>query len=47
MASTMTNLPMVFKRLSRPLQLKITFSTTLQIAIGLATLAVQYFLVFR
>jgi uncharacterized membrane protein (DUF4010 family) len=47
MASTMTNLPMVFKRLSRPLQLKITFSTTLQIAIGLAALAVQYFLVFR
>ena len=47
MASTVTNLPVVFKRLSRSLQLKITLSTTLQIAVGLAVLAVQRFLVFR
>ena len=47
MASTLTNLPMVFKRLSRSLQLKVVFSTTLQIATGLAVLAVQRFLVFR
>jgi len=47
MASTLTNLPILFKRLSRSLQLKIVFSTTLQIATGLAVLAVQRFLVFR
>jgi uncharacterized membrane protein (DUF4010 family) len=47
MASTLTNLPLVFKRLTRPLQLKIGFSTMLQIAVGLACLALQRFLVFR
>ena len=34
MASALTNLPVVFKRLSRPALMKIAFSTTLQVAVG-------------
>lgn len=47
MTSTLTNLPLVFKRLSRHLQVRITFSTLLQIAIGLAVLLGQRLLVFH
>jgi len=43
MASSLTNLPLIFKRLSRPVLMKIVFSTTLQVAIGIAVLAVQRF----
>ena len=47
MASALTNLPVVFKRLSRPVWMKVAFSTTLQVAIGIAVLAVQRFVVMR
>jgi uncharacterized membrane protein (DUF4010 family) len=39
MASALTNLPVVFKRLSRPVLLKIAFSTTLQVAARIVVLA--------
>jgi len=45
MASALTNLPVVFKRLSRPVLLKVAFSTTLQVAVGIVVLAAQHFLV--
>ena len=44
-ASALTNLPMVFKRISRPAWLKIAYSTTLQVTIGIAILAGQRYLV--
>jgi uncharacterized membrane protein (DUF4010 family) len=47
MASALTNLPVIFKRLSRPALMKIVFSTTLQVAVGIAVLAVQRFVVLR
>ena len=47
MASALTNLPMIFRRLSRPLLLRITLSTTFQVAIGIAILVGQHFLHFR
>jgi phosphoribosylcarboxyaminoimidazole (NCAIR) mutase len=47
MTSALTNLPVVFKRLSRPALLKMAFSTTLQVAIGIAVLAVQRFAILR
>jgi len=47
MASSLTNLPVVFKRLSRPQWMRITFSTTLQVAIGIAVLAIQRLAVAR
>jgi len=45
MASSVTNLPVVFKRVSRPLLLKIAFSTALQVVVGLAVLAGQHLLI--
>ena len=47
MASALTNLPVIFKRLSRPALMRIVFSTTLQVAVGIAVLAVQRFVVLR
>ena len=47
MASALTNLPVVFKRLSRPVLLKVAFSTSLQVAVGIAVLAAQRFLIVR
>ena len=47
MASTLTNLPLVFKRLPHALRLKIAVSTTLQIAMGLAVLGAQRLLGFH
>ena len=47
MTSALTNLPIVFKCLSRPVLLKMAFSTTLQVAIGIAVLAVQRFAILR
>ena len=44
MASALTNLPLVFKRLDRPVWIRIAFSTTLQVAVGIAILAGQRFL---
>jgi len=47
MASALTNLPVVFKRLSRPVLLKVAVSTSLQVAVGIAVLAAQRFLIVR
>ena len=47
MASALTNLPVVFRRLSRPGLLRIAFSTSLQVAVGIAVLAVQRFVIVR
>jgi uncharacterized membrane protein (DUF4010 family) len=47
MTSSLTNLPLIFKRLPRLELLKIVFSTTLQVAIGVAVLALQRFVLFR
>ncbi len=43
-ASALTNLPVVFKSLPRPLLLRTAFSTTVQVSIGIAVLAGQRFL---
>ncbi|MGA9528705.1 MAG: DUF4010 domain-containing protein [Terriglobales bacterium] len=43
MASALTNVPVIFKRLSRTVWMKAAFSTTLQIVAGVAVLAVQHF----
>jgi len=42
MASAFTNVPMVFKRVSRPILMKIAFGTGLQLAVGLGVLAFQH-----
>jgi uncharacterized membrane protein (DUF4010 family) len=47
MASALTNLPLVFKRLSRTVLIRVASSTALQIIIGGAVLAVQHYFVFR
>ena len=47
MSSTMTNLPMVFKRLPRPAFMKMLLSTALQVGAGIAVLAIQHFLIFH
>jgi uncharacterized membrane protein (DUF4010 family) len=47
MVSALSNLPMVFRRLSRPLLIKVAFSTTLQILVGIAAMTLQRFLQFR
>ena len=47
MASALTNLPVVFKRVPRPVLLKIAFSTSAQVVVGIAALAVQRFLLVR
>jgi len=47
MASALTNVPLVFKRLSRTLLLRIASSTMLQIIVGIAVLAVQHYMIFR
>ena len=44
MASLVTNLPLIFKRVTRPVLFKVTFSTALQVALGIAVLAGQRFL---
>jgi len=43
MASALTNIPLVFRHLSRPLLLRIAGSTALQVAAGVAVLALQHF----
>jgi len=47
MSSALTNVPLVFKRLSRTLLLRIASSTALQIIVGIAVLAVQHYVIFR
>jgi len=47
MASALTNVPLVFKRISRALLLRIATSTALQIAVGIAVLAVQHYMFRR
>jgi hypothetical protein len=47
MASLMTNLPLIFKRVSRPILYKVAWSTTLQVAVGVAVLTSQRFLVIH
>ena len=47
MASALTNLPMIFKHLPRPMLLKVVRSTALQVAIGIAVLAAQRFVLFH
>jgi len=44
MASAATNVPMVFKRVSRPVLARILLGTALQLAAGLGVLAVQHLL---
>ena len=44
MASAVTNIPLVFRRLSRPILFKIAGSTALQVVVGIAVLAVQHFI---
>jgi len=43
MSSALTNIPLVFRHLSRPLFLRIVGSTALQVAAGVAVLALQHF----
>jgi len=43
MGSALTNVPLVFKRLSRPLLFRVASSTALQIVVGIAVLAVQHY----
>ena len=43
MASALTNVPLVFKRLARPVLFRIASSTVLQIIVGIAVLAVQHY----
>jgi uncharacterized membrane protein (DUF4010 family) len=45
MASLVTNLPLIFRRVQRPVLMKVAFSTSLQVAIGVAVLTGQHFLV--
>ncbi len=47
MASALTNVPLVFKRLSRTLLFRIAGSTALQIIVGIAVLAAQHYISFR
>lgn len=47
MGSALTNVPLVFKRLSRPLLLRIASSTALQIVVGIAVLAAQHYFLSR
>ncbi len=44
MASLLTNLPLIFKRVPRPVLFKLSLSTALQVAIGIGVLAGQRFL---
>lgn len=44
MASLVTNLPLIFKRVTRSVLFKVTFSTALQVTLGVAVLAGQRFL---
>jgi uncharacterized membrane protein (DUF4010 family) len=47
MTSAMTNVPLVFKRLSGKVLFRIASSTALQIVVGTAALAVQHYFLFR
>ena len=47
MASALTNLPLVFKRLSRPVLLRMASLNALQIAVGIAVLAAQHHFLSR
>ena len=47
MASALTNLPLVFKRLSRTVLLRVASSTALQIVVGISVLAAQHYFIFR
>jgi uncharacterized membrane protein (DUF4010 family) len=44
MASLVTNLPLIFKRVTRLVLFKVTLSTALQVALGIAVLIGQHFL---
>jgi uncharacterized membrane protein (DUF4010 family) len=47
MASALTNVPLVFKRLSGKVLFRIASSTALQIVVGIAVLAIQHYLLSR
>jgi len=47
MASALTNLPVVFKRVPHSLLVRIAFSTSAQVVVGIAVLAGQRFLIMR
>lgn len=47
MASALTNVPLVFKRLSGTVLFRITSSTVLQIIVGIAVLAIQHYFLSR
>jgi uncharacterized membrane protein (DUF4010 family) len=47
MASAFTNVPLVFKHLSGPIPLKITWLTALQIIVGVTVLAAQHYFLSR
>ena len=47
MASLATNLPLIFRRVSRPIMVKVALSTALQVAVGVAVLAGQRFLAWH
>jgi uncharacterized membrane protein (DUF4010 family) len=47
MTSALTNLPVVFKRVPQSLLVKIAFSTSAQVVVGIAILALQRFLIMR
>ena len=47
MESALTNVPLVFKRLSRTVLFRIASSTALQIIVGIAVLAVQHYFLLR
>ena len=47
MASAFTNVPLVFKRLSRKILFRIAGSTALQIVVGIGVLAVQHYFMLR
>jgi uncharacterized membrane protein (DUF4010 family) len=47
MASLATNLPLIYRKVSRPILVKVTLSTTLQVIVGVAVLTGQHFLVLH
>ena len=47
MVSALTNVPLVFKRLSRTVLFRIASSTALQIMVGVAVLAIQHYFLLR
>ncbi len=47
MASLATNLPLIFRKVPRPVLVKVALSTTLQVIVGVAVLTGQHFLAFH